>query len=99
MPESPSRRLAGSGSTYDSALKTAFEYSDQVLIEEYIELGREVRCGIIVKDGKLRCLPWFLEAGLYCSFSNTGSFAPMIKASGISVSELLMTAINETLNP
>lgn len=162
---------------YDSALKTAFEYSDEVLIEEYIELGREVRCGIIVKDGKLialpleeylvdaqnhpirsyadklqqtedgelyltpknnikawivdsndpvtqsvqevakkchqalgcRCYslfdfridpqgqPWFLEAGLYCSFSTKGVFASMTKASGISVDELLITAINETL--
>ena len=42
---------------YDTALKTAFEYADQVLVEEYIELGREVRCGIIVKDGELVGLP------------------------------------------
>ena len=42
---------------YDTALKTAFEHSDQVLVEEYIELGREVRCGIIVRDGELVGLP------------------------------------------
>ncbi|WP_287359890.1 ATP-grasp domain-containing protein [Moorena sp. SIO3B2] len=42
---------------YDAALKTAFEHSDQVLVEEYIELGREVRCGILVKDGELVGLP------------------------------------------
>ncbi|NEO05325.1 D-alanine--D-alanine ligase [Moorena sp. SIO3I8] len=162
---------------YDAALKTAFEHSDEVLVEEYIELGREVRCGIVVKDGELvglpleeylvnshdhpirnyedklkrtedgnlsltakdgvkawmldpsdpvtkpvqevakRChqalgcrhyslfdfridpqgQPWFLEAGLYCSFSPKSVIASMAKASGISVNELLMTAIDETL--
>ncbi len=163
---------------YDAALKTAFEYADEVLVEEYIELGREVRCGIIVKEGELVGLPleeylvnaqdhpirnyadklkrteagdltltakdnikawivdpsdpvtetvqaaakkchqalgcrhyslfdfridpqgqpWFLEAGLYCSFSPKGVIASMARASGISVDELLMKAINETLN-
>ncbi len=42
---------------YDAALKKAFEHSDEVLVEEYIELGREVRCGVIVKDGELIGLP------------------------------------------
>ncbi|NER30328.1 MAG: D-alanine--D-alanine ligase [Symploca sp. SIO1C4] len=162
---------------YDTALKTAFEYSDEVLVEDYIELGREVRCGIIVKDGKLMGLPleeylvnsqdhpirnyadklkqeadgelncaakdnikawivdpsdpitesvqevakkchqalgcrhyslfdfridpqgqpWFLEAGLYCSFSTKSVIGSMAKASGIPVDELLMTGIEETL--
>ncbi|NEP29799.1 MAG: D-alanine--D-alanine ligase, partial [Moorea sp. SIO3I6] len=41
--------------------------------------------------------PWFLEAGLYCSFSPKSVIASMAKASGISVNELLMTAIDETL--
>jgi D-alanine-D-alanine ligase len=27
------------------------------LVESYVELGREVRCGIIVRDGELICLP------------------------------------------
>ncbi|NEP00391.1 MAG: D-alanine--D-alanine ligase [Symploca sp. SIO2E9] len=164
---------------YDTALKTAFEYSDEVLVEEYIELGREVRCGIIVKeaklvglpleeylvnsqdhpirnyadklkqeeDGELNCAakdnikawivdpsdpitesvqevakkchqalgcrhyslfdfridpqgqPWFLEAGLYCSFSTKSVIGSMAKASGIPVDELLMTAIEEILGP
>ena len=29
----------------------------RVLVEAYVELGREVRCGIIVRDGELVCLP------------------------------------------
>lgn len=163
---------------FDAALKTAFEYADEVLLEEYIELGREVRCGIIVREGELVGLPleeyqvnaldhpirhyadklkktedgdltltakdkikawivdprdpatatvqkvaqkchqalgcrhyslfdfridpqgqpWFLEAGLYCSFSPKSVIATMAEASGISLDELLRTAIEETLS-
>ena len=162
---------------YDAALKKAFEHSDEVLVEEYIELGREVRCGVIVKDGDLIGLPleeylvntqdhpirnyadklkrtedgnlsltakdnikawivdpddpitetvqeaakkchqalgsrhyslfdfridpqgqpWFLEAGLYCSFSPKSVIPSMAKAAGITLDELLMAAIDETL--
>ncbi len=42
---------------YDAALQKALTYSDEVLVEKFIELGREVRCGIIVKAGELVCLP------------------------------------------
>ncbi len=35
---------------YETGLEKAFQYADEVLVEEYIELGREVRCGTIVKD-------------------------------------------------
>ncbi len=164
---------------YDAALKTAFEHSDEVLVEEYIELGREVRCGVIVKNGELVGLPleeylvnaqdhpirdyadklkrtedgnlsltakdnikawivapddpitetvqeaaqkchqalgcrhyslfdfridpqgqpWFLEAGLYCSFSPKSVIPSMAKAAGIPLDELLMAAIDETLIP
>ncbi len=42
---------------YDLALQTAFTHSDEVLIETFIPLGREVRCGIIVQADKLICLP------------------------------------------
>nr|WP_298413714.1 ATP-grasp domain-containing protein [uncultured Halomonas sp.] len=42
---------------YDSALETAFADSDEVLVERFIELGREVRCGIVVQQGELVCLP------------------------------------------
>lgn len=164
---------------YDAALKTAFEYADEVLVEEYIELGREVRCSIIVKDGQLVGLPleeylvnsqnhpirnhddklkqtkdgdlsfaaknngkswivdpsdpitkptqeaakkchqalgcrhyslfdfridpqgqpWFLEAGLYCSFCPKSVIASMARSAGITLDELLRTAIKETLSP
>ena len=162
---------------YDEALHKAFHYADEVLVEDYIELGREVRCGIFVKNGELIGLPleeylvnpennpirnysdkfkkteageltyaakdnkkawiveptdpvttkvqnvakqchkalgcrhyslfdfridsqgqpWFLEAGLYCSFSPKSVIACMAKAAGISVDELLKTAITEAL--
>jgi D-alanine-D-alanine ligase len=162
---------------YDAALKKAFEYDSEVIVETFIELGREVRCGIIVKDGELVGLPleeylvdphekpirshadklkqtddgnlsfaakdnikswivdpndpitqkvqqvakmchqalgcrhyslfdfridpkgepWFLEAGLYCSFAPKSVISSMAKASGISLNELFMTAIDETL--
>ncbi len=162
---------------YDAALKKAFEYADEAIVEAFIELGREVRCGIIVKDGELVGLPleeylvdphekpirnyadklqqtddgnlrltakdnikawivdpndpitrkvqqvakechkalgcrhyslfdfridpkgqpWFLEAGLYCSFSPKSVIPCMAKVGGIPLDELLMTAINETL--
>ena len=39
------------------ALRAAREHGDQVLVEEYVELGREVRCGILERDGQLVCLP------------------------------------------
>ncbi len=42
---------------WGAALRTAFEYSDRVLVEEYVELGREVRCGVLEIDGELVCLP------------------------------------------
>ncbi|MGK7873949.1 MAG: D-alanine--D-alanine ligase, partial [Xenococcaceae cyanobacterium] len=41
--------------------------------------------------------PWFLEAGLYCSFSPKSVIPTMAKAAGIPLDELLMAAIDETL--
>lgn len=150
---------------YDAALAVALTHSDQVLVETFIPLGREVRCGIIVQAGKLVCLPleeyaldavtrpirsyadklkandagdldfaakdtahswivnpsdpitarvwamarkchvalgcrhyslfdfridpqgnpWFLEAGLYCSFAETSVLSAMTKETGISL--------------
>jgi D-alanine-D-alanine ligase len=170
--------LVKEATEYDAALKKAFEYASEVIVEEFIELGREVRCGIIVKNRELVGLPleeylldphekpirnhadklqqtddgnlcfaakdniqswivdpndpitqkvqqvakkchqalgcrhyslfdfridpkgepWFLEAGLYCSFAPKSVISSMAKAAGISVNELLMTAINETLS-
>jgi D-alanine-D-alanine ligase len=158
---------------YKTALKTAFAYADEVLVETFIELGREVRCGIVVQDGQLVCLPleeysmdkerkpirsygdkinqnkngdlnlvakdstkawivdlddpitarvwdaakkchvalgcrhyslfdfridpsgqpWFLEAGLYCSFAQKSVISMMAKASGISLEELFQIAV------
>ena len=42
---------------YDAALGAAFAHADEVLVERFVELGREVRCGIVVRDGRLVCLP------------------------------------------
>ncbi|TVP61482.1 MAG: D-alanine--D-alanine ligase [Nodularia sp. (in: Bacteria)] len=163
---------------YDAALKKAFAYADEVIVETFIELGREVRCGIIVKDGELVGLPleeykldpdekpirsyadklqktddgnlsfsakdntkswivdpndpmtqrvqevakkchlalgcrhyslfdfridpkgqpWFLEAGLYCSFAPKSVISAMAKAVGIPLNELFMTVIQESLD-
>lgn len=165
--------LVRNHSDYDTALKTAFAYADEVLVETFIELGREVRCGIVVQDGQLVCLPleeysmdkahkpirnyddkinqnkngdlnlvakdstkawivdpsdpitarvwdaakkchialgcrhyslfdfridpsgqpWFLEAGLYCSFAQKSVISMMAKASGIPLEKLFQTAV------
>ena len=42
---------------YDAALTSAFAESDRVLVESYVELGREVRCGVLERPGGLVCLP------------------------------------------
>ena len=161
---------------YDPALRAAFDHSDEVLVETFVELGREVRCGIIVRDGELICLPleeynvdpvgnpirtytdkisrngagelnlvakvsskawildpddpltqrvwdvarkchralgcrhyslfdfridpqghpWFLEAGLYCSFAEKSVIAVMAAAAGIPLSDLFASAIKES---
>jgi len=49
--------LVRSPAEYDGALDAAFAHSDRVLVERYVELGREVRCGTLVRDGRLICLP------------------------------------------
>ncbi|SDS79729.1 D-alanine-D-alanine ligase [Nocardioides scoriae] len=41
----------------DAAVAAAFEHSGEVLVEEYVELGREVRCGVLEVDGELVALP------------------------------------------
>ncbi len=162
---------------YAAALTSAFQQSDRALVEAYVELGREVRCGIVVRAGELICLPleeynvdpadrpirnhedkisrddagelnlvakertkawivdpadpittrvwaaarachlalgcrdyslfdfridpsgqpWFLEAGLYCSFAEKSVIAVMAKAAGLPLDELFRTAIQESL--
>lgn len=38
---------------YQAALEMAFAHSDEVLVEQFIELGREVRCGVVVQEGEM----------------------------------------------
>ena len=49
--------LVMQASDYAAALEVAFAYGDTVLVEQYVPLGREVRCGIVVQNGVLRPLP------------------------------------------
>ena len=168
--------LVTSFAQFARALEEAFEYSDTVLVERYVELGREVRCGIIVRNGELVALPleeyrvdpiqrirkrtdklkrnaenglrlaakdptvswivapddpivapvwamakrchaalgceqyslfdfridrsgrpWFLEAGLYCSFSPQSVVVTMAKAAGITLDTFFASAIDQLL--
>lgn len=41
----------------DAALEAALAVSEEVLVERYVELGREVRCGVLELDEGLVCLP------------------------------------------
>ena len=157
----------------EAALTAAFAHSDEVLVERYVELGREVRCGVLERDGRLHVLPleeyavdpatkpvrdaadkivrrpdgelslvakdadhawlvgrddpitaavaaaacaahralgcrhyslfdfridplgtpWFLEAGLYCSFARASVVAVMAAADGIGVPDLFAGAV------
>lgn len=164
--------LVTDADTYADALAAALEHDDEVLVEAYVPPGREVRCGILVRDGALvplpleeyrvtdirrpadklaraeadgalhlvakdnpdvwivdpedpvtgavweaavRChhalgcrhyslfdfrvdpdgTPWFLEAGLYCSFARKSVISTMARAAGIDVPELFDIAIRE----
>jgi D-alanine-D-alanine ligase len=49
--------LVKAAADYDAAFQLALTHSDEVLVETFIELGREVRCGVIVQAGELVCLP------------------------------------------
>src|ERR1700712_1985433 len=44
-------------SEVDAASSLAQAHGRAALVESYVELGREVRCGIVVRDGELICLP------------------------------------------
>jgi D-alanine-D-alanine ligase len=170
-------RLVHDRAQYSSALEDAFAHSDDALVETYIELGREVRCGIVVDGGRLVCLPleeyrmdsahrpirsyadklrhdhngdlafvakegaltwivdpgdpvtarvwelatrchvalgcrhyslfdfridpsgkpWFIEAGLYCSFAAQSVISLMAKAMGIPTDELFQLAVSNAL--
>jgi D-alanine-D-alanine ligase len=160
---------------YDAALSAAFAHSGAALVESFVPLGREVRCGIIVRDGELVGLPleeynvssaakpireyddkisrtddgdlrlvakdstrawtvdphdpvtqrvwdvakkchealgcrhyslfdfridpggrpWFLEAGLYCSFARKSVIPVMARAAGLPLRDLFQAAIRE----
>ncbi len=165
---------------YPGAMAAAFAHDDEVLVEAYVPAGREVRCGIVVRDGELvplpleeyrvgggadeirtqaqkiapsdgptglrlvakdtpdawivdeqdpvtervwaaarRCHdalgcrhyslfdfrvdpdgePWFLEAGLYCSFARQSVISVMAQAAGIGVDALFALALEEALHP
>lgn len=163
---------------YETALQTALTHSDEVLVETFIPLGREVRCGVIVRDGQLICLPleeyaldsdtrpirsyadklkqnddgnldfaakdatkswvidindsitaqvwemarkshialgcrhyslfdfridpqgnpYFLEAGLYCSFAESSVLSAMTKASGISLETFFQSMVKDAMS-
>ncbi len=167
--------LARDSAEYDAAVHLASAHSSTVLVESYVELGREVRCGIVVRDGDLLCLPleeyavdtnskpirtgedkivrdddgglhlvakddskawlvhddelltervwaaarrahralgcrhyslfdfridpggrpWFLEAGLYCSYAPSSVIPTMAAAVGLGVTELFDIALSE----
>ena len=161
--------------TFGDALRAAFEHSDRALVETFVPLGREVRCGVLERDGELMCLPleeyavdgvrgyddklapgpgerlrlvakevtrawivdtgdpltepvweaarrchaavgcrhyslfdfridpdgrpWFIEAGLYCSFSDRSVVAMMAAAAGIGTGDLYRTALQGAMTP
>lgn len=49
--------LVRDAAEYAEAVRAALEHGGAALVESYVELGREVRCGIVVRDGDLVCLP------------------------------------------
>jgi len=42
---------------YPAALEKAFQHSAEVIVEQFIEPGREVRCGVIEREQQLVALP------------------------------------------
>ena len=49
--------LVDDAADYPAALAAAFEHAGAALVETYVPLGREVRCGVVEQDGELRALP------------------------------------------
>lgn len=49
--------LVSSAGELQRAFNAARAYGDRVIVEQFIPLGREVRCGTIVRDGSIECLP------------------------------------------
>jgi D-alanine-D-alanine ligase len=171
--------LARTAAEGEVALQTALNYGDEVLVEDFIELGREVRCGVIEQSGHLVCLPleeyavhsetkpirsfddklkrnrdgslecvakeqtlawivdpsdpitekvwaaakqchvalgcrhysmfdfridpqgepWFLEAGLYCSFAHKSVISTMARSAGLSLGVLFHNMVRCAISP
>ena len=49
--------LVRDASAFEAALVEAFAHAEEVLVERYVELGREVRVGLLERDGELVLLP------------------------------------------
>ena len=51
------REGAERGALLESSLAAAFDLDDEVLVEQFVPLGREVRVGVLERDGELVSLP------------------------------------------
>ncbi|WP_148613454.1 D-alanine--D-alanine ligase family protein [Nocardioides rubriscoriae] len=49
--------LVREAAAFDEAVRLACEHSDRALVETFVELGREVRCGVVETPEGLVCLP------------------------------------------
>lgn len=49
--------LVREASAYDAAVAAACEHAERAVVERYVELGREVRCGVVEVDDGLVALP------------------------------------------
>jgi D-alanine-D-alanine ligase len=49
--------LVRAQSDYGAAVRAALGHGGAALVEHYVEAGREARCGIVVREGKMVCLP------------------------------------------
>ncbi|MDT5011471.1 MAG: D-alanine-D-alanine ligase [Mycobacterium sp.] len=49
--------LARDTAECEAAVTSALTHSEAAIVESYVKLGREVRCGIVVRNGELVCLP------------------------------------------
>ncbi len=56
--------LVSHADEFSAAIDEAFRHADQILVEQFIPPGREVRCGVVEREGELVCLPleeYFLD--------------------------------------
>ncbi|WP_295614914.1 D-alanine--D-alanine ligase [Chamaesiphon sp. GL140_3_metabinner_50] len=70
--------LVKDATEWDAALQIALTHGDRVLVEKFIELGREVRCGIVERAGELICLP-LEEYALDANIRPIRSYADKLK--------------------